>query len=128
MTSLELLVACGNLPAPGMCPSGYAVHNQAGAGNNTGIVVPEEVIDQPAAGKRPPVLVNVNGYEYRNTVGVMGGKHIISPSAAVGKDTPSVFAAVAQSQDFPFRRRCREDPIARGRFRGNAPRQGEAFP
>ena len=30
-------------------------------GNNTGIVVPEEAIKQLAAGKRPPVLVNVNG-------------------------------------------------------------------
>jgi hypothetical protein len=56
-------------------------------GNNTGIVVPEEVIEQLAAGKRPPVLVNVNGYEYRNTVGVMGGKHMISISAAVRKAT-----------------------------------------
>lgn len=34
-----------------------------------------------------PVLVNVNGYEYRNTVGVMGGKHMISISAAVRKAT-----------------------------------------
>jgi hypothetical protein len=56
-------------------------------GNNTGIVVPEEAIEQLAAGKRPPVLVNVNGYEYRNTVGVMGGKHMISISAAVRKAT-----------------------------------------
>lgn len=56
-------------------------------GNNTGIVVPNEAIEQLAAGKRPPVLVNVNGYEYRNTVGVMGGKHMISISAAVRKAT-----------------------------------------
>lgn len=56
-------------------------------GNNTGIVVPEEAIGQLAAGKRPPVLVNVNGYEYRNTAGVMGGRHMISISAAVRKDT-----------------------------------------
>ena len=59
----------------------------AASGNNTGIVVPEEVIDQLAAGKRPPVLVNVNGYEYRNTVGVMGGKHMIGISAAVRNAT-----------------------------------------
>ena len=59
----------------------------ATSGNNTGIVVPEEVIEQLAAGKRPPVLVSVNGYEYRNTVGVMGGKHMISISAAVRKAT-----------------------------------------
>ena len=45
----------------------------AASGNNTGIVVPDEVIDQLDAGRRPAVVVNVNGYEYRNTVGVMGG-------------------------------------------------------
>ena len=56
-------------------------------GKNTGIVVPEDAIGQLAAGKRPPVLVNVNGYEYRNTVGVMGCKHMISISAAVRKAT-----------------------------------------
>ena len=56
-------------------------------GNNTGIVVPDEVIAQLAAGKRPAVLVSVNGYEYRNTVGVMGGRHMISISAAVRKET-----------------------------------------
>jgi hypothetical protein len=33
------------------------------------------------------VLVNVNGYEYRNTVAVMGGRHMISISAAVRNAT-----------------------------------------
>ena len=56
-------------------------------GNNTGIVVPEAVIAELGGGKRPPVLVDVNGYQYRSTVGVMGGKHMISISAAVRKDT-----------------------------------------
>lgn len=59
----------------------------AATGNNTGIVVPEEVIDQLGGGRKPAVAVNVNGYEYRNTVGVMGGKYMISVSAAVRKDT-----------------------------------------
>jgi hypothetical protein len=59
----------------------------AASGNNTGIVVPSEVIEQLAAGKRPPVLVSVNGYEYRNTVAVMGGRHMISISAAVRNAT-----------------------------------------
>jgi hypothetical protein len=59
----------------------------AANGNNTGIVVPDEVIEQLAAGKRPPVLVSVNGYEYRNTVAVMGGRHMISISAAVRNAT-----------------------------------------
>lgn len=59
----------------------------AATGNNTGIVVPAEVIEQLAAGKRPAVLVNVNGYEYRNTVAVMGGRHMISISAAIRNAT-----------------------------------------
>jgi len=32
-------------------------------GNNTGIEVPAEVMDALGAGKRPPVVVNVNGFE-----------------------------------------------------------------
>jgi Bacteriocin-protection, YdeI or OmpD-Associated/Domain of unknown function (DUF1905) len=55
----------------------------AASGNNTGIEVPGQLIEELAAGKRPPVLVNVNGYEYRNTVAAMGGRHMISISAAV---------------------------------------------
>jgi hypothetical protein len=53
------------------------------SGNNTGIAVPEDVIKQLGMGKRPPVMVNVNGYEYRSTVAVMGGRHLIGLSAAV---------------------------------------------
>ncbi len=52
-------------------------------GNNTGIEVPAEIIDQLGAGKRPSVHVDVNGYKYQNTVGVMGGKYLISVNAAV---------------------------------------------
>ncbi|MFC5379287.1 YdeI/OmpD-associated family protein [Aquipuribacter nitratireducens] len=52
-------------------------------GRNTGIVVPPEVLDRLGAGKRPPVHVTVDGYEYRSTVGSMGGRAMISVSAAV---------------------------------------------
>ena len=58
----------------------------AATGNDTGMVVPDELIERLGAGRRPSVMVNVNGYEYRNTVGVMGGKHMISISAAVRKE------------------------------------------
>lgn len=44
----------------------------------TGIEVPPEVIDALGKGKKPPV---VNGYTYRNTVAVMGGRFMISLSA-----------------------------------------------
>ncbi|TXK16344.1 DUF1905 domain-containing protein [Homoserinibacter sp. GY 40078] len=46
-------------------------------GNNTGIEVPPEVIEGLGAGKRPPVIVTVNGFRYESTVGVMGGKSLI---------------------------------------------------
>jgi len=32
------------------------------------------------AGKRPPVTVTINGYSYRNTVAVMGGRYMIGVS------------------------------------------------
>src|SRR3954453_3155944 len=76
----------------------------AATGNNTGIVVPEEVIDKLAAGKRPPVAVTVNGYDYRSTVAVMGGRYMIGISAAIrsatglkGGDPISVTLAVADT-------------------------------
>jgi len=92
------------------------------SGNNTGIPVPDEVIEQLGRGKRPPVLVNVNGYEYRSTVAVMGGQYLIGFSAAVraatglgggdpisvnlrvadtprGVDVPADFAAAMEGQE-----------------------------
>jgi bifunctional DNA-binding transcriptional regulator/antitoxin component of YhaV-PrlF toxin-antitoxin module len=56
-------------------------------GNNTGIVVPEEVLERLGAGKRPPVVVDLDGYEYRTTAGVMGGRSMLSISAAIRKAT-----------------------------------------
>ncbi len=50
-------------------------------GNNTGIEVPPDVIETLTAGKRPAVVVTVNGFEYRSTVAVMGGRYLIPFSA-----------------------------------------------
>jgi hypothetical protein len=50
-------------------------------GNNTGIEVPADVVAALDAGKRPAVVVNVNGYEYRSTVAPMGGKYLLPFSA-----------------------------------------------
>lgn len=55
--------------------------------NNTGIVVPDEIIERLGAGKRPSVLIDVNGYEYRTTVGTMSGRSMVSISAAVRQAT-----------------------------------------
>ncbi len=50
-------------------------------GNNTGIVVPPEIIEALGAGKKPAVSLIVNGYAYRSTVAVMGGKYMIAFSS-----------------------------------------------
>ena len=47
------------------------------SGNNTGIEVPPEVVESFGAGKRPPVVVTVNGFEYRSTIAPMGGAFLI---------------------------------------------------
>lgn len=50
-------------------------------GNNTGIEVPPEVIEELGGGKRAAVTVDVNGYVYASTIGVMGGRFLIPFSA-----------------------------------------------
>jgi hypothetical protein len=51
-------------------------------GNNTGIEVPEAAVAALGRGKRPAVLVEVNGFRFRSTVAPMGGKFLIPFSAA----------------------------------------------
>ena len=59
----------------------------AASGNNTGIEVPAELVERLGAGHRPPVAVDLDGYGYRSTVAVTGGRHMISVSAAVRQAT-----------------------------------------
>lgn len=48
----------------------------------TGLPVPAEVIDALGSGKRPPVVVTLNGgYTYRSTVGVMNEQFLVPLSA-----------------------------------------------
>lgn len=52
------------------------------ASGTTGIVVPPEVTEALGGGKKPAVVVRLNGtYSYRSTVAVMGGRYLISFSA-----------------------------------------------
>ncbi|MBN9200488.1 MAG: DUF1905 domain-containing protein, partial [Microbacterium chocolatum] len=46
-------------------------------GNNTGIVVPSEIVEALGGGKRAAVTVTVNGFTYRSTLAVMGGRHLL---------------------------------------------------
>ncbi|QGQ99048.1 DUF1905 domain-containing protein [Paenibacillus psychroresistens] len=54
---------------------------QAEGKNATGIQVPEEVMASLGGGKKPSVTVNLNGYSYRSTMAVMGGKYLIPVSS-----------------------------------------------
>jgi hypothetical protein len=51
------------------------------SGNNTGIVVPGEVVEGLGGGKKPAVTVIVGSYSYRSSIAVMGGKFLIPLSA-----------------------------------------------
>ena len=56
-------------------------------GNNTGVPVPADVLEGLGGGKRPAVLVTVNGYAYRSTVASMGGQSLISFSSDKRRET-----------------------------------------
>ncbi len=60
-----------------------ALLQQAPGKQATGVVVPSDVIERLAAGKKPSVRVTLNGYGYRTTIGVMSGVSMIPVSAAV---------------------------------------------
>ena len=52
------------------------------SGNNTGVPVPDEVVEQLGGGKRALVVVTINGYSYRSALASMGGRSMISLSKA----------------------------------------------
>jgi antitoxin component of MazEF toxin-antitoxin module len=51
------------------------------SGNNTGIVVPPEVVEALSGGKKPAVTVTIGSYSYRSSVALMGGQFLIPLSA-----------------------------------------------
>jgi hypothetical protein len=51
-------------------------------GNNAGIEVAPDVLDQLGGGKRPRVRVRIGDYRFTITVGVMGGMTLIGLSTA----------------------------------------------
>lgn len=61
---------------------------EATGGANVGIVVPEEIVVGFGRGKRVPVIVTVDGgYTYKTTIGVMGGRYLVSFNAETRKKT-----------------------------------------
>ncbi|MFC7432226.1 MULTISPECIES: YdeI/OmpD-associated family protein [unclassified Agrococcus] len=55
-------------------------------GSNVGIEVPEAVVLGFGAGRRVPVTVTLNGYEYPSTIAVMGGRYLVPVSAQVRRE------------------------------------------
>ena len=47
----------------------------------TGIQIPERVIQALGSGKRPAVTVTINGYTYRSSVAVVGGRYMVGVNA-----------------------------------------------
>ncbi|MEU4578279.1 MULTISPECIES: YdeI/OmpD-associated family protein [Nonomuraea] len=47
----------------------------------TGFEVPAGIVEALGSGRRPAVTVTVNGYSYRSTVAVMGGRYLLPLSA-----------------------------------------------
>lgn len=54
--------------------------NQADDKNATGITIPPEVMAELTTQKRPPVIVTMNGYSYRNTIAVYGNVFMVGLS------------------------------------------------
>jgi hypothetical protein len=49
----------------------------------TGIEVPAAIVAALGAGKRPKVTLTINGFTYRSSIAVMGGKYLVGISAEV---------------------------------------------
>lgn len=62
-------------------PIFHTILHQAAGRPVTGIIVAPEIIAELGAGKKPPVVLTVNGYTYRSTVAVMGGQYMIGFSS-----------------------------------------------
>ncbi len=54
---------------------------ELGGKTATGFRVPPEVVEALGKGKRPPVLVTINGHTYRNTVAVYGDTYMLGVAA-----------------------------------------------
>lgn len=61
---------------------------EATGGHNVAIVVPESTVLAFDRGKRVPVIVTIDGgYTYKTTIGVMGGRYLVSFNAETRRQT-----------------------------------------
>lgn len=74
---------------------------ELGGKTATGLEVPTEVVEALAKGRRPPVRVTINGYTYRSTIAVMGGRYLI-PLSAENRSGAGVAAGDEMDVDVEF--------------------------
>jgi hypothetical protein len=60
-------------------------------GNNAGFVVPDDVVDQLGGGRRPKVVVTLNGHTWRSSIASMGGRFLLGVNKA-NRDAAGVAA------------------------------------
>ena len=66
---------------PGAKPVRFRTTILRTGGTAMGFEVPSSAVDALGAGKRPAVTVTINGYTYRNSIAVMGGRYMIGVSS-----------------------------------------------
>jgi hypothetical protein len=75
-----------------------------------GIEVPVTVVAALGSSKRPPVRATINGFTYRSTVAVMGGKFMLGVSSEV-RNSAGVAAGETVDIDLELDTEAREVPI-----------------
>lgn len=60
---------------------------QTPGANTTGIVVPPAVVEGLGAGKKPKMVVILNGFSYRSSIAVMGGDYMVGVSSDIRSKT-----------------------------------------
>ena len=60
----------------------FTAEVEATGGTTAGFRVPPEVVEALGSGKRPKVVVTINGYSWRSSVAPMGGEHWVGVAAA----------------------------------------------
>ena len=55
----------------------------ATGGTTTGFEVPDDVVERLGGGRRPKVVVTVEGHTWRTSIASMGGRFLLGASAAV---------------------------------------------
>jgi hypothetical protein len=76
----------------------------------TGIEIPATVIEELGAGKKPPVLVTLNGHTYRSTVASRGGRYLVGVSAE-NREAAGVSAGETLTVDIEIDGEPREVPV-----------------